>query len=229
MLYHHSDAIWLAPGGTVDVAGFRYPTRMALIRLHDDRLLAWSPVALSADLRTAVDNLGQVAHVVAPNHLHHLALPDWQTAYPDAVFYAAPGLQAKRADLRFDAALCDTPPTAWDGLLDQVVVRGCAITQEVVFFHRPSGTVLFTDLLQQFPDDWFAGWRRIVARLDLMVSPHPCVPRKFRVATTNRAAARQAVRRILDWPARSVVMAHGTPVTLNAPAFLAEAFKWLRV
>ncbi len=42
--------IWLADGGQAQVAGFRYPTRMALIRLTGGELLAWSPVALDGDL-----------------------------------------------------------------------------------------------------------------------------------------------------------------------------------
>lgn len=33
---------------------------------------------------------------------------------------------------------------------------GNLITTEVVFFHVKSGTVLFTDLIQQFPANWFS-------------------------------------------------------------------------
>lgn len=36
-----------------------------------------------------------------------------------------------------------------------------------------------------------------------MSAPHPEVPRKFRLAITDRAAARSAVRRILAWDARA--------------------------
>ena len=56
----------------------------------------------------------------------------------------------------------------------------------MVFFHLKSGTVLFTDLIQQLPASLFSGWRALVAKLDLMVGPEPSVPRKFRVAFTNR-------------------------------------------
>jgi hypothetical protein len=72
-----------------------------------------------------------------------------------------------------------------------------------VFFHPASGTVLFCDLLQQFPSSWFRGWRAIVARLDLMVGDEPAVPRKFRLAQTDRGVARQALQQILAWPARA--------------------------
>ena len=219
--------LWLVDGPQADVAGFKYPTRMAIIRLTDGELLAWSPVALSDEIRAALAGLGEVRHLVAPNSLHHLHLGQWKAAYPAASLYAPPGLAARRADLAFDAELGDTPPAAWADDLDLVLVRGNRITTEAVFFHRPSATVLFTDLIQQFPPGWFKGWRGLVAKLDLMTEVEPAVPRKFRVAFTDRGAARSALRRILAWPAEKVVIAHGQPVTHGGQAFLARAFRWL--
>ncbi len=218
---------WISDGGTVSVAGFHYPTRMAVIRLKSGDLFIWSPVALSDPLRTEVDGLGTVRFLVAPNSLHHLSLPEWKAAYPDALLYAAPGLRERRRDIVFDADLGDQPDAAWASEIDQVAVRGNIITTEVVFLHRQSGVVLFTDLLQQFPPGWFRGWRGIVAKLDGLVSREPQTPQKFRVAFTDRAAARAAVSRILDWPAETVVMAHGEPVVGNGQAWLARSFRWL--
>src|SRR5690606_32657007 len=85
-----------------------------------------------------------------------------------------------------------------------------------------------TDLIQQMAPDRFTGWRGIVARLDLMVAPRPSVPRKFRMAFTDRPAARAAIDRILEWPAEKLVIAHGTPITQDARTVIADAFGWLR-
>jgi hypothetical protein len=219
--------IWLADGPQADVAGFRYPTRMALIRLATGGLLAWSPVALTPPLGAAVAEIGEVRHLVAPNSLHHLFLAPWRDAHPQATLHAAPGLAQRRKDLVIDAELADTPPPAWAADLDHVLVPGNRITTEAVFFHRPSGTVLFTDLIQQFPPGWFRGWRALVARFDLMTGPEPQVPRKFRLAFSDRPAARAALTRIQAWPAQKVVMAHGTPVETDAQGFIARAFRWL--
>jgi hypothetical protein len=228
MLSLIGEDIWISDGPELVAAlGFHYPTRMTVIRLDDGGLVVWSPVALTAELKADVEALGAVRHVIAPNSLHHVFLGEWIRACPGAMVYAAPGLREKRADIRFDDDLADIPPPAWAGQMDQVVVNGNAIMREVVFFHRKSGTVLFTDLIQQLPPRWFSGWRRFVAKWDLMTEREPTVPRKFRLAFTNRTAARAAMRRVLDWPARKVVMAHGTPVTENAAAFLARAFSWL--
>ncbi|MFC3713464.1 DUF4336 domain-containing protein [Sphingoaurantiacus capsulatus] len=220
--------IWLANGAEAMVAGFRYPTRMAVIRLAGARLLLWSPVRPTPALRAAVEALGEIAHLVAPNSLHHLSIADWQRAYPSARTWAPPGLRRKRPDLTFDADLGDVAPAEWAVEVDQVAVRGNLITTELVFFHRVSRTVLFTDLLQHFDRGWFSGWRAMVARLDLMTAPHPEVPRKFRMAFVDRAAARGAIERILAWPIETLVMAHGAPVSPGGRAAVERAFRWLR-
>ena len=227
MLKQFGPEIWIADGPEVSTAGFHYATRMAVIRLSDGGLFIWSPIRLTDDLRAEVDALGDVRYLVAPNSLHHLFLDDWRCAYANAKLYAPAGLRKKRKDIDFDGDLTNGPIAAWAADIDQVVVPGNLITTEVVFFHRKSATVLFTDLIQQFPANWFSGWRAIVARLDLMVGPEPAVPRKFRNAFINRRAARASLARILAWPAEKVLMAHGTPVNENGRAFISGAFRWL--
>ncbi|QGM96735.1 DUF4336 domain-containing protein [Methylocystis parvus] len=227
MLKPFGDEIWISDGPPVEVAGFDYPTRMAIIRLSDGNLFIWSPIALSDDLRTKVDALGKVRHLVAPNSLHHLFLDDWRCAYDDAKLYAPPGLREKRRDLRFDADLAVGPASEWADEIDQVAMFGNLITTEVVFFHRKSRVALFTDLIQHFHPGWFSGWRAIVARLDLMAAAEPSVPRKFRIATINRRAARRSLEHILSWPVEKVLMAHGEPINSDGRTFLRRAFRWL--
>ena len=227
MLETFGPDIWIAHGHNVSAyAGFHYPTRMAIIRLSDGTLFVWSPISLDDDLRAAVDALGRVRHIVAPNCLHHLFIAEWKAAYRDAIIHAAPGLRKKRTDIVFDADLSDTPASDWVNEIDQLLMTN-AITDEIIFFHKKSGTVLFADILQQFPANWFSGWRAIVAKLDLMVGSEPSVPRKFRIGFTNKRVARAALQRILAWPSEKVLIAHGAPVTTGGKAFLARAFRWL--
>ena len=39
-----------------------------------------------------VGEAGSVRFIVAPNRFHHLFVPGWQEAYPDAQTFCAPGL-----------------------------------------------------------------------------------------------------------------------------------------
>ena len=219
--------IWTADGPNITIVGFHYPTRMAIIRLSNGGLFIWSPILLTHSLQAEVDAVGQVQQIIAPNSLHHLFVPEWKRAYPAAKVFAAPGLRKKRDDIVFDADLGSAPSPDWVGEIDQALMHGNLITTEVVFFHAKSGTVLFTDLIQQLPTNLISGWRAIVARIDLMVGPEPSVPRKLRVAFANRRAARKSLQRVLAWPAQKVLMAHGTPVETDAQAYLRRAFGWL--
>ncbi|MEJ6397057.1 DUF4336 domain-containing protein [Yoonia sp. 208BN28-4] len=221
--------IWVSDGPKVrGAAGFCFPTRMVVVRLPDTGgLWVWSPVALTPDLQTQIDALGSVAHLIAPNHLHYTFLANWARAYPCAVVHAAPRLTDDTAGTPIHYVLSDRADAAWADVIDQRVVHGNKITTEVVFFHKPSAAVLVTDLIQHMPRDMFSGWRAIVARLDLMTASVPSVPRKFRLATTDKQAARAAVAQILAWPAEKVIMAHGAPVTSGGQQMLQRAFGWL--
>ncbi len=205
--------IWVGEGPVVPFLSFPYPTRMAVIRLSDGSLFVWSPIALSEELRSEVDALGPVRSLVSPNAIHHLFLGEWKSAYPEARLYASPNLRKKRKDLAFDADLGDAPEPEWAADIDQVMVRGSFAMTEIVFFHRESGTAIFADLIENFPPDWFKGWRGVVARLDGIVAPHPGAPREWRLSFLDRRAARAALDQILAWPIARVLMAHGDPVT----------------
>jgi len=226
ILREFGPGIWIAEGPAVSFLGFRYPTRMAVMRLSNGGLFVWSPVALTGALRHEVDALGAVCCIVSPNRLHHLFLGEWKSAYPQARVYASPGLRAKRADLGFDSDLGDTPEPKWAADIDQVPVRGSFLT-EVEFFHRASRTAIFADLLQNFAPDWFKGWRGMIARLDGICAPHPGAPREWRATFFNRRAARASRHRVLAWPIERVLIAHGDPVGADGAAFVREAFGWL--
>lgn len=228
MLEAFGPEIWVADGPVVKAAAdFHYPTRMVIIRLENGDLVLWSPISLTDELRAEVAALGAVRYLVPPNALHHTFLGEWHQAFPAATTCAPPGLPEKRKDIRFDVRFSDDPIPAWAGEIDHAIIRGNSIVVEVVFFHRRSRTVIFTDLIQQFDRDWFRGWRALVARLDLMVSDGPMVPRKFRAAFTNRRAARQSLQPVLAWSAGNVIMAHGPLVRRDGQAVLRRAFSWL--
>jgi hypothetical protein len=219
--------IWIADGPVTSFHGFPYPTRMAVIRLSDGSLFVWSPVALTDSLRASVSVLGQVRHLVSPNALHHLFLGQWKSAYPAARLYASPRLRRKRQDLSFDAELSDAPEPAWAADIEQVALRGSFALTEFVFFHRASHTALFADLIQNFPGDWFKGWRGYLARLGGIVAPNPGAPIDWRASFLNRRAARISLDKVLAWPIERVLIAHGDLPTGNGGAFVRRAFTWL--
>src|SRR5262249_18739363 len=81
-------------------------------------LFLHSPVKLDSELKRALNALGPVGAVVAPNRAHHLFVRDYIESYPQARSYGAPGLPEKRPDLRLDATLGDEAPREWQGVID---------------------------------------------------------------------------------------------------------------
>jgi hypothetical protein len=220
--------IWIAEGPVVPfVFGFRYPTRMAVIRLSGGGLFVWSPVALSDALTSDVHALGEVQFLVAPNLLHHLFIGPWMEAYPRARAFAAPGLSRRRKDLRFAGELTDSPEAGWAADIDQVRVGGSFAMTEIVFFHRASRCAIFADLIENLPSDWFRGWRGVLARLDGVTATDPGAPREWRMSFIRRRTARAAIDRILAWPIERVVIAHGEPAATQGAMFVRRAFSWL--
>ncbi|SPF79823.1 hypothetical protein [Pseudoprimorskyibacter insulae] len=226
MLHEFAHDIWLADGPEIiGAVGFAFPTRMAVIRT-DRGLLIWSPIAPDDALMAQIAELGEVGFLLAPNTLHVTYLAQWAAAYPKAQIVGAPGVAAKCPDLPV-TELSGASFGGWGPCLSHQLIHGNAIVLEAVLFHHASGTVIFTDLLQNMPKGWYKGWRAVVARLDKMVGMEPAVPRKFRMAFTDRNVARCDMSAVLSWPIQRVVMAHGTPVEADGGAFLRRAFSWL--
>jgi hypothetical protein len=141
-------------GEIVSFFGVPYPKRSVIVRLDNDDLWVWSPVKLTAALRAEVDRLGSVRHLVSPNKLHHVYLHEWKMAYSKARLWGPKSTIKKRADLRFREPLTNDPPLEWLPSIDQAWFRGSVVMDEIVFFHRSSGTAIVADLIQTFDDQF---------------------------------------------------------------------------
>jgi len=227
MLAGFGHNLYFADGPAVRFWGFPYPTRMAVARLATGDLWVWSPVPLSREWTAAVESIGRVAYIVSPNKLHHLFLPEWRNHWPDARVFAPPGLARKKKELHFDAELGDQPEPQWVSEIDQVIFRGSPAMQEVVFFHRASGTALFGDLIQRFPAAMAAGWKGILMRLDGLVGPRGGTPRDWRLSFLTHAPARAALQKVIDWKPERLLIAHGECAPTNAAEIVRDALSWI--
>lgn len=216
--------VWSAAHEVRLPGGVRLPARMTVIRLPSRELLVHSPIPADGALAAEIAALGPVAHVVAPCLLHHLFVAGWRERHPAARFHAAPGLADKRPDLRFDETLSEQAPLAWRGVVDQLVVRGQPRLNEVVFLHRPTRTLLVSDLVFNV-----ARPRPLATELVLrLMGTHRglAMSRLWRRFTRDRAAARASIETIVGWDFDRLVMGHGEPVLQGArPAFTA-AVAW---
>lgn len=200
--------------------GVRVPVRMVVIRLGDGGLWLHSPLR-ATDARVArVSELGPVRHLVAPNCLHHLFIGEWKQRFPEARVHGAEGLAAKRKDLAFDTTLAGPDP-AWRDDLDQVRIEGAPKVGETVFLHRPSRTLLVTDLVFNIPRP--RHWPSRLAFALTGVSGRLGQSRAWRIFTRDREAARESLERVFAWDFDRLVPAHGDIVASGAKALLEQA------
>jgi uncharacterized protein DUF4336 len=224
MLHPITDDIWVA-AQPLRYIGVALTTRMTVIRLADGDLIVHSPIRLTDELRSAVASIGHVGFIVAPNRFHHLSVPDWQKAYPHARTFCAPGLETKRADLKFIAILGDEPPTMWAGAIDQAFMRAFPPLNEIVFFHRKTRTLIFTDLLFNIVrhDSLCA---RFLLRLDGAFQG-PAIPRTFRLLLRRRRAQCGAfLDRLRSWDFDRVILAHGEIIDSGGKPAIERAWRF---
>ncbi len=225
------ESLWLADGETVNFYGFPYPTRSVIARLSDERLWVWSPIKLADDLRVEVDIVGRVAHLVSPNKLHHLHLAEWKAAYPTAKLWGLQSTTNRFPALAFTGALGDAPPPEWGPDIDQAWFRGSFAMDEMVFFHRPSRTAIFADLIEAFDDEFlrrnWSWWRRPLAGLDGITAANPGAPREWRLSFFDRDAARSARAKTLSWNCERVILAHRERRQSGGRDFVKRALSWL--
>lgn len=221
--------LWMVDGPVVKartlLGAVPLTTRMTVARLPDGRLWLHAPVELSVGLEREVRALGRVAALVAPSRLCAGALRAWQASFPRALTWAAPGLgsAAERCGFRVDGELaCGAPPPAWGGEFAQVLVPA-ARRSEAAFLHRPSRTLVLSDLVHNFEEERRGGLRRLVA-------PRGGTRRDLRLAALwRRRELRSAVETILGWRPDRVIPAHGQPWLRDGTAELRRALAWIGV
>ena len=208
------------------VAGLELGRRMTIVRLPGGGLWLHSVAHLTPERRSAIDEFGTVRFVVAPNPFHHQYLEAYREAYPEAVFAAGPRLPEKRPDLSFDLVLADHPDPRWESELDQLVFAGNPLLPEVVFHHRPSRTLILTDLCFHLNAD-----RPLLTRLAARVLgtyEKFAVSRLVRRGFSERDAARASLARVMAWDFDRVIVGHGDIIEHDGREALARAFDWLR-
>jgi hypothetical protein len=227
MLEEFGPSLYVADGPTVSFVGFPYPTRMAVARLSDGSAWVWSPIALTPELERAVDSIGPVCHIVSPNKIHHLFLKEWVERWPEARLHAPPGLARRKPGLHFDAELGDEADPAWAADIDQTIFRGSIAMDEVAFFHRPSRTAIFCDLVQRHDPAQMKGLKGMLMRLGGLVGERGSTPREWRASFLRRRLAREARTRVLAWQPERLLIAHGECAREGAMDILTRALQWI--
>jgi hypothetical protein len=219
--------LWVAEAPFRLLGMFPIGVRMTVVRLPAGGLWLSSPVPLSPELSAALDAVGRVRFIVAPNRFHHLFVRPWCAAYPDAALYGAPGLADKRRDLTFLEVLAATAPPEWGEAIVPLVLAGSPMMNEVLFVHRPSRTLVVTDLFANFPAT-ASGLGGLYARAQ-GTRGRFATPRTVRSVTRDRAAFHASAERLLAEDFDRVIVAHGDLLECGGKEAVRQALAWASV
>lgn len=219
----HSD-VWVAES-PLRFLGLEVGSRMTVVRLPGPKLLLHSPIAPTAELVREIDSLGPVAYLVAPNRFHHLSIGKWLETHSEAQVYVAPGLDEKRSDLKIAGVLTDEPEAGWAEAMDQVLLEGLPLVNEVVFFHRASQILIATDLAFNVGSSSPLLTRTVFRLARAYGSLSPTLLE--RLMLRDRSAFRRSLQRVLAWPFERVIVAHGEVSESGGREELERGYAWV--
>ncbi len=216
--------LWIAEQ-PLRFAGLQLGARMTVVRLRDGKLLLHSPIAWSPTLAAELDALGEASFIIAPNRFHHLFVGAWLKAYPHCQLHVAPSLEIKRPDLSPTSVLGRSQNLDFSDELHHQVLHGFPFTNEVVFFHPASATMIATDMVFNIGPRHSA-MTRLFFRMNGAYG-RPAVTVLERLLIKDRDAFHRDLNNVLAWPIDRVIMAHGDIVDSDGLATLNRAYQFL--
>jgi hypothetical protein len=210
--------------------GIEIGCRMTIVRLPSRALVVISPIPLKASDRPLLDSLGTVSHLIAPNVFHHLYFAQAQSLYPKATAWGVEGLSTKCPNLSFDATL--NQPGQFEETLDYRPFQGLRTLQpngivavnETVFYHRPSKTLILTDLAFNFDPTFPFTTRLAMQVLGSYDALRPSRLEKW--GSLEKAAIAASIRQVLTWEFDRVIPGHGSIVETGGKAQLQAGYEW---
>lgn len=171
-----------------------------------------------------VDGIGKVAMVLVPNSFHCSDASFWAERYPDAKVLVPKQIEtAMRGKLlRVDGVIEDGLP--WAG--DDFVAYPLAGTKmgEVLFYHRPSRTLITTDIVFHFQREDLRGIARLLMKLNGAIDHFGPTRLAKRFFITDRSTFRESMRPVLELDIEHVIMSHGRVLEGGGSQGMRDAF-----
>jgi hypothetical protein len=223
MLAQQAEDLWTADYELRVAPGMPFPTRMTVVRLPDRSLILISPIPLDDALTAELAGVGPVSYLLAPSLLHHLHLAAAQRRYPDARLLGPAQLAKKEPALRFEPVDLTNLPVLRD-VFSAELISGASKTSETVFLHRPSRTLIVTDLVFNIetPPAWTTS---LLLRLT-GTRGRLAQSRMWRLLLDDAYRAQASCQRILEWDFQRLVVAHGNVIPEGAKSRLAGALTY---
>ncbi|KAK0105716.1 hypothetical protein ONS95_004238 [Cadophora gregata] len=220
----------------------KFGGRATIVKLRTGTLAVFSPTPLTPLLKTTISSLSTsptpVSYLIAPDIEHHMNLSTWHAAFPSSHVIGPEGLPEKRAQLHtkdksitlvpfstiFTAKGKEKEPITISPDFDaefSYEYMPSHPNKEIVFFHKPSKTLIEADLLFNLPateqysksgEDATSGWAtRLFGALQNTRGEAVWQRRMlwYVFSKGDREGFNASVRRIQGWGFENLVPCHG--------------------
>jgi hypothetical protein len=227
-----TNGVWIVDSGPMTAMGFvQLPIRMTVLRLYDGSLMLHSPTRFTATLKQELEQVGLIAHLVAPNSAHWMFVKEWQDRCPAVRTWAAPGLyrrgQVRRMGVHIDHEMQDGALAHWPGEIDRVLIEGVGFA-EVALFVKHAKLVVLTDLVLNLEASKLPPALRPVAGLAGVLAPDGKAPLYLRaLIKLKRTQARRAAKRLVAYKPDLTIFTHGRWFDSGAEEKLRKSLAWL--
>ena len=202
------------------VMGSQLGRNVTIVRLASGKLVIHSTAPFSDDDVEEIEALGEPAWLVEATNYHDTFAREGRAAFPNLAYLVPPSFPGFA---QLDAQSLATPPAAWDGELEVLMLQGAPALNETVFFHRPSKTLIVADLVFNLPNTVNL-WTRKVFRLLSGIKKSPGVSRLLGHFIKDQQGFSASLEVLLQWDFERVIVAHGEPITEDAKGKLVALF-----
>lgn len=206
----------------------KFARRMTIVRLLDGRIFIHNAIHLRKNELDWLRSLGTIAYIVAPNVFHTSDAGWMKTQFPAATLFV-PGRKLayfkKAGHEAFDTEL-EFPEEIATELL-YLPSKGTSI-QEAIFLHRPSRTLILTDLAFNMPDVYH-GFEKVVMEWNKVGGRFGPTRAMKWIFTKNKAEVLETFRQILTLDFHRVIVNHGNVLNPEESATQPSARELLRI
>ncbi len=221
------------------------------VRLSTGALAVFSPVTLTPEVKqTIADKGGNLKYMIAPDIEHHIGITSWFQAYPNARVIGPEGLPEKRAKLSPEDAQVPFHTVITKSNKNDVRIGedfdaefeyefvDAHPNKELVFFHKPSRTLIEADLMFTGPpkeqysrtgEDVTRGWAAwLVGKIQGVEGSAVGQKRMlwYAFSAKDRAGFARSAKRIGGWNFERIIPCHGDVIEGNAKGIFQKVFEW---
>ncbi|KAI9729825.1 MAG: hypothetical protein M1834_006573 [Cirrosporium novae-zelandiae] len=229
---------------------FKVGGRATIVKLKTSSLAVFSPVSLTPDVQSHLTALGnQVRYLICPDAEHHIFLTQWAKEYPQAHIIGPEALVTKRA------ADPSTSAEKFSTVFNKTNKKEIKVTEEfdaefeyeyidahpnkeLVFFHKPSKTLIEADLMfnlpatEQYSKTGESASTGLATKFFVALmgtSGDAKWQKRFLwslASKGDRNEFNEAAQRIDGWDFDKIVPCHGDVIEQDAKGIFRKVFEW---